>query len=101
VIAEAMLTGIPCISTNLAGVPEMIDDGVNGLLVQPRNATALADGLERLLVDREFANRLAQAGLASAREKFSIEKSVRELRELLSKKARVHDPARPRSWWPW
>jgi glycosyltransferase involved in cell wall biosynthesis len=101
VIAEAMFTGIPCISTNLAGVPEMIDDGVNGLLVPPRNAAALADGLERLLVDREFADRLAQAGLASAKEKFSIEKSVRELRELLAKKARVHDPTRPRSWWPW
>jgi colanic acid/amylovoran biosynthesis glycosyltransferase len=101
VIAEAMFTGIPCISTNLAGVPEMIDDGVNGLLVPPRNATALADGLERLLIDRELADRIAQAGLASAKEKFSIEKSVRELRELLAKKARVHDPTRPRSWWPW
>jgi glycosyltransferase involved in cell wall biosynthesis len=101
VIAEAMLTGIPCISTNLAGVPEMIDDGVNGLLVEPRNAAALADGLERLLVDREFAERLAQAGLASAKEKFSIERSVRELRELLAKNARVHDPTRPRGWWPW
>jgi glycosyltransferase involved in cell wall biosynthesis len=101
VIAEAMFTGIPCISTNLAGVPEMIDDGVNGLLVPPRNATALADGLERLLVDRELADRIAQAGLASAKERFSIEKSVLELRELLAKKARVHDPTRPRSWWSW
>jgi glycosyltransferase involved in cell wall biosynthesis len=101
VIAEAMFTGIPCISTNLAGVPEMIDDGVNGLLVPPRNAAALAEGLERLLVDREFADRIAQAGLASAKEKFSIEKSVRELRELLAKKAKVHDPKHPRSWWPW
>jgi len=101
VIAEAMFAGLPCVSTNLAGVPEMIDNGVNGLLVQPRNAMALADGLERLLVDRDFANLLAQAGLVSAREKFSIEKSVRKLRELLAKRARVHDPAHPRGWWPW
>lgn len=101
VIAEAMFTGIPCISTNLAGVPEMIDDGVNGVLVPPRNAAALADGLERLLIDREFADRVAEAGLATAREKFSIEKSVHELRDLLVKRAKVPDPTRPRGWWPW
>jgi hypothetical protein len=57
--------------------------------------------LERLLVDREWADRIAVAGLAAAKEKFSIEKSVRELRDLLAKKARVHDPKRHRSWWPW
>lgn len=101
VIAEAMFTGIPCISTNIAGVPEMIDNGVNGLLIPPRNASALADGLERLLVDRELADRLAQAGLVTAREKFSIEKSVRGLRELLVTRAKVPDPTRPRGWWPW
>jgi glycosyltransferase involved in cell wall biosynthesis len=101
VIAEAMFTGVPCISTTIAGVPEMIEDGVNGLLVPPRNAAALADGLERLISDRELAERLAQAGLATAKERFSIEKPVRELRELLIEKAKVPDPARPRRWWSW
>lgn len=101
VIAEAMFTGIPCISTNLAGVPEMIDNEVNGLLVPTCNATALADGLERLLIDRELADRLAKAGLETAREKFSIEKSVQELRSLLVKRAKVYDPTKPRNWWSW
>ena len=101
VIAEAMFTGIPCISTNLAGVPEMIDDGVNGLLVPPRNASALAEGLERLLVDRQLADRLAAEALETARMKFTIESSVRALRELLIKRGRVQDPTQPRRWWPW
>jgi glycosyltransferase involved in cell wall biosynthesis len=101
VIAEAMFTGLPCISTELAGVPEMIDNEKNGLLIPPRNVCALVDGLERLIMNREFADRLAQAGLESAKEKFSIEKTVGELRELLLRKAKVADPTRPRSWWPW
>jgi colanic acid/amylovoran biosynthesis glycosyltransferase len=101
VIAEAMFTGLPCISTDIAGVPEMIENEVNGLLVPSRNAAALADGLERLVSDRQLADRLAQAGLATAKEKFSIEKTVQELRELLIKKANVSDPTRPRRWWPW
>jgi colanic acid/amylovoran biosynthesis glycosyltransferase len=101
VIAEAMFTGVPCISTDIAGVPEMIENEVNGLLVPPRNAAALADGLERLISDRELADRLAQAGLATAKEKFSIEKPVRELRELLIRKAKVSDPTRPHRWWRW
>jgi len=101
VIAEAMFTGLPCISTDIAGVPEMIENEVNGLLVPPRNATALADGLERLIVDRELADRLSQAGLATAKEKFSIDQPVHELRELLVKKAKVSDPTRPHRWWRW
>jgi glycosyltransferase involved in cell wall biosynthesis len=101
VIAEAMFTGLPCISTDLAGVPEMIGNEKNGLLVPPKNALALADGLERLISDREFSERLAQAGRKSAQEKFSIEKTVGELRELLVRKAKVLDATRPRRWWPW
>lgn len=101
VIAEAMFAGVPCISTNLAGVPEMIEDGVNGLLVPPRNASALADGLERLLIDRKLSDRLATAGLQTARHKFTIEKSVQELRELLVKRGKVQDPTQPRRWWHW
>jgi len=97
VIAEAMLAGVPCISTMLAGVPEMIAHEQTGLLVKPRDAKALAGAMARLLRDPLLASKLGANGRDFAREHFTIERSVAELRRLLGRKAGV---GRKR-WWPW
>jgi colanic acid/amylovoran biosynthesis glycosyltransferase len=81
VIMEAMATGLPVISTPLGGIPEMVEDGVNGELVGERDPAALTAAIERLLDDRERAHRLGGRGREIAREKFSIEASARELRQ--------------------
>jgi glycosyltransferase involved in cell wall biosynthesis len=94
VIAEAMFTGVPCVSTQLAGVPEMIVDGESGLLVPPRDAAALAQAIERVLADAALAERLGAAGQQRARALFTIENSVRDLRALLGRHTR-------RPWWHW
>lgn len=61
-LMEAMLCELPSVSTYLAGIPEIIEDGVSGLLVEPRDVEGLADAIERLLKDRELASRLGIAG---------------------------------------
>jgi glycosyltransferase involved in cell wall biosynthesis len=82
VIMEAMAAGLPVISTPLGGIPEMIDDGVNGEFVPERDPAAIAAAIERLLEDRQQARRLGDRGREIAREKFSIETSARRLREI-------------------
>jgi colanic acid/amylovoran biosynthesis glycosyltransferase len=81
VIMEAMAAGLPVISTPLGGIPEMVEDGVNGELVPERDAAALSAAVERLLDDLGRARRLGERGRQIAREKFAIETSVRQLRD--------------------
>jgi glycosyltransferase involved in cell wall biosynthesis len=67
---ECLRLGIPVVSSNTDGVPELIRDGETGLLVPPGNAAALADAICRLLRDPAFATRLAQTGRAVALARF-------------------------------
>jgi colanic acid/amylovoran biosynthesis glycosyltransferase len=82
VVMEAMAAALPVVSTPLAGIPEMVEDGVNGLLVADRNPTAVADAIERLLGNPEEARSLGNRGREIARKKFSIETSARQLEQL-------------------
>ncbi|HEX4640649.1 MAG TPA: glycosyltransferase family 4 protein, partial [Chthoniobacterales bacterium] len=88
---EAMAAGLPVISTPLAGVPEMVDDGVNGVLVPERDPAALAVAIERLLDDSERARQLGERGRQITREKFSIEESARQLQELFATTSRARN----------
>jgi glycosyltransferase involved in cell wall biosynthesis len=81
VIMEAMAAGLPVISTPLGGIPEMVEEGVNGELVPERDPAAIATSIERLLDDPERARRLGGRGREIAREKFSIETSARQLQQ--------------------
>jgi len=82
VIMEAMAAGLPVVSTPLAGVPEMVETGVNGLLVPERDPPAVAGAVEYLIANPEQARRFGDRGRQIAREKFSIEESVHSLRAL-------------------
>jgi len=61
VIVEAMACGLPVLATSTGGVPELVVDGINGLLVPARDVNAIADGLEQLLVDGTLRARLGAA----------------------------------------
>lgn len=86
VIMEAMASGLPVVSTNLAGIPEMVEPGVNGMLVPPDDPAALADAIGKLLGGPEEARRLGARGRERALERFSIEPNVRALAEILARK---------------
>ena len=82
VIMEAMAAGLPVISTPLGGIPEMVEPEVNGELVPERDPAAICAAMERLISDPERARRLGDRGRQIAREKFSIERSAKELQRL-------------------
>jgi glycosyltransferase involved in cell wall biosynthesis len=84
VIMEAMATGLPVVSTNIGGIPEMVVEDETGFLVKPGDAQAMADAIEKVINDRSSATSLGYSGYERARTLFSIEKNVRELCALLS-----------------
>lgn len=67
VLVEAMAAGVPVVATGIPGYRDVVDDGVNGLLVPPRDAAALAGALGRVLGQPDLAKRLAESGRAAAR----------------------------------
>ncbi|EHR72774.1 glycosyltransferase [Burkholderiales bacterium JOSHI_001] len=82
VLAEAMAMGVPVVSTNISGIPEMIDDEVHGLLVPPRDAPALARALERLITDRELHARVARQARDRICDCFDSRRTTVALRDL-------------------
>ena len=71
VVVEALLRGRPVVAARVGGIPDLVRDGENGLLVEPGDTRALADALVRLLSDRAEAERLASRARASA-ERFVV-----------------------------
>jgi L-malate glycosyltransferase len=81
-LLEAMATGIPVVATRVGGNPEVVEEGVTGLLVPPRDPGALADAIYCILEKRELASRFGQAGRQRVVERFSLERMVRETERL-------------------
>jgi glycosyltransferase involved in cell wall biosynthesis len=100
VIMEAMATGVPVVSTRIAGVPEMITDGEEGFLTDPRIPLRFAEALERLLRDPALASRCGERGRQTAIAKFSIVETTRTLKELLVRRADVIPPGAAREFDP-
>lgn len=71
VLLEAQSQGLPCVATRVSAIPELIEDGVNGILSPPGDPAALAAGIERLLGDRGLRRRLGAAGERRVRADFS------------------------------
>lgn len=71
VFIEAMSSGLAVIGTKVGGIPEIISDSYNGILVPPEDASILAQKIESLLNDTSVKNKLIQAGIKTVRDKFT------------------------------
>lgn len=80
VLMEAMALGVPAISTRVSGIPELIEDGANGLLTAPGDAAALAEALERLMAEPELGATLAARARATIETEYNIEVTAEQLR---------------------
>jgi glycosyltransferase involved in cell wall biosynthesis len=69
---EAMAMGRPVITTNVPGCRETVIDGINGYLVPPRNATALAAAMEKFILDPGLISKMGKASRQIAEEKFDV-----------------------------
>lgn len=81
VLMEAMASGCAVLSTRVSGIPELIDDGVDGLLVEPRDPVALADALQRLLRDDGLRRRLSTRARQCIEKRFDARKEAGRLRD--------------------
>jgi glycosyltransferase involved in cell wall biosynthesis len=76
VLVEAQSQGLTCLATRLSGTPELIEDGVTGLLVPPEDPAALAAALARLIGDPALRARLGRAGEARVRAVFDADRTI-------------------------
>jgi glycosyltransferase involved in cell wall biosynthesis len=79
VLVEAMACGTPVVSTNISGIPELISDGSNGLLVAPDDPAELARALQRLHEDRDLAVRLGSSARATVLMRFDGDRLAEQL----------------------
>jgi glycosyltransferase involved in cell wall biosynthesis len=80
VIAEAMAFEKPVVATAAGGIPEVVEDGVTGLLVNPASDSALlAEQVLRLLREPEMRQRMGRAGRRAVEEKFDLRRTVAEV----------------------
>jgi len=77
-LLDAMACGRPIVATRAGGIPEIVEDGVNGTLVPPRDAASLAAAIVRALQDDGWRRRTGEAGLARVRERFTVDRMVSE-----------------------
>ena len=82
VLIEAMAMGVPVVATPVTGIPELVEDGVTGLLAPERDPSALARAIERLLGNEHLAQRLAGAARGRIEESFDLQQNVAQLRRL-------------------
>jgi glycosyltransferase involved in cell wall biosynthesis len=78
-LLEAMARRVPVVASRVGGIPEVVTDGVDGLLVSPSSPSELADALVRLACSPELRARLGEAGYDTVRARFSIDAQVRRI----------------------
>jgi colanic acid/amylovoran biosynthesis glycosyltransferase len=82
-LMEAMAMGVPCVSTFVAAIPELIRDGLEGVLVPPSSEQVLAAALQRLIGDPDLRRRFALAARCRVTEFYDLQQNVRWLADTM------------------
>jgi glycosyltransferase involved in cell wall biosynthesis len=91
-ILEAMALSRPVVASNVGGIPEMIQDGVTGLLVPPHDPPALAGAIVTLLRDHQLADTLGRAGHDLVHDRFCVQLMAKAVQDLYDEGARAIRP---------
>jgi glycosyltransferase involved in cell wall biosynthesis len=91
-ILEAMALARPVVASRVGGIPEMIEDGRNGLLVPPHDPPELANAIVRLLTNHPLADMIGRAGHDTVHDRFCIQLMVNAVQELYDEGARAVRP---------
>jgi glycosyltransferase involved in cell wall biosynthesis len=86
VLMEAMSMEIPCVTTSIAGIPELIRNGVDGLLVPASDLDALVGALATLMDDEDLRNRIAKSGRTRILEDYQLARNVETLAEIFTER---------------
>lgn len=97
VIIEAFAQGVPVVGTSTAGIPEAIQNGVNGFTVAPGSARDLANRVKELLGDADLRRKFAREARQTAEREFDLDRNVKQLVELMfsGEQQTVPPPATP------
>lgn len=82
-LMEAMAVGVPVVSTKISGIPELIESGRSGLLVEPRDVEGLTTAIEKILTDDSLRRQFIREARVKVEREFDVKKNARRVRELL------------------
>ena len=82
VLLESMAVGVPVVATDISAIPELVENGVSGLLVPPRKPERLAEAMQRMLTDRELRNRIIPAARQTVADAFDNRRLIQDLAEI-------------------
>ncbi len=82
-ILETMAFGIPNISTRIAAIPEVVADGVNGILINPGDVNQLAEAIKRLVGDSELREMYSDNSWKLINERFSMDRAIMEIKNIM------------------
>lgn len=77
-IIEAMMSGLPVIATRVGGVPELVEDGITGYLVPPKDHRSMASAINKIINDPSLRQHMGKMGRKKAMEKFTLERMLQE-----------------------
>jgi glycosyltransferase involved in cell wall biosynthesis len=94
VIMEALMHRLPVVSTDVCGIPEVIQDGITGLLVPEKNTVALANAVMKMITDRKSALEMAEKGRSLVVREFDQERNAGKILDLYRRLIRTSADAR-------
>lgn len=89
VLMEAMASELPVVATSVAGIPELVDDGVSGILVRPGRPDQLAEALARLIRDPEIRVRMGRAGRRKVLAEYDAHRSGAAIDQIFRRELRA------------